>query len=219
MLGIFLILMPIIWFLLRDVATLETLHTKQEMLKAYVDQNYVLSALIFGGVYTVSAALAFPLGGIFVLLAGFLFGAFIGTVITVLAATIGGVVVFLLTRYLFKDWVEEHYGKYLAPIEKELCEHPASYLLFLRFMPVVPYIVINVVPALVNVRFSTFVWTSIIGLLPGAFIFALAGKELSRIASTGDVLTPSLVISLLLLAGISLIPPIYRKYMQYKRKQ
>ncbi|XKT74878.1 MAG: TVP38/TMEM64 family protein [Patescibacteria group bacterium UBA2103] len=218
-LGIFLILMPIIWFVLKDVITLETIHMKQSLLKAYVAEHHILSVLIFGGIYTVSAALAFPLGGIFVLLAGFLFGAFIGTVVTVLAATLGGVIIFLLTRYFFKDWVEKHYGKYLAPIEKELAEHPASYLLFLRFMPVVPYLVINVVPALVNVRFSTFLWTSIVGLLPGAFIFALAGKELSRIASTGDVLTPSLIISLLLLAGLSLVPPVYRKYAAYKKKQ
>lgn len=216
--GIFLVILVIAWLVARDVITLEAIQTRQATLVGFVDQNYWLSILIYGAIYTVSAAAAFPLGGIFVLTAGFLFGPIIGTIVAVFAATLGGVIIFLLTRYFFKDWVEEHFGKYVEPIEKELEEHPASYLLFLRFMPVVPYLVINVVPALVNVRFSTFLWTSIVGLAPGAFIFALAGGGLSRLASTGDVLTPSLITSLLLLAGISLVPLVYRKYRKYKER-
>lgn len=215
-LGLFLITMLIVWFFLKDVVTLEVLQAKQMELKAFVDTNYFLALLIFSIVYAFSATTAFPLGGIFVLLAGFLFGVVIGTVVTVLVATFGGAALFLATKYWCKDWVESHYGKYLAPIEKELNEHPASYMLFLRFMPVVPYIVINVVPALVNVRFSTFLWTSLIGLLPGAVIFTVAGKELSRIASTGDVMTPSLIFALFLLGGLSLVPLVYRKYRKYK---
>lgn len=218
LIGAFFILLVIAWLIARDVITLEAIQTKQTALVGFVDQNYWLSILIYGAIYTVSAAAAFPLGGIFVLTAGFLFGPIVGTIVAVLAATLGGVIIFLLTKYFFKDWVEEHFGKYVAPIEKELLEHPASYLLFLRFMPVVPYLVINVVPALVGVRFTTFLWTSVIGLAPGAFIFALAGGGLSRLASTGDVLTPSLIISLLLLAGISLVPLVYRKYRKYKER-
>lgn len=208
--------MLVAWFFLKDVATLETIHAQQLALKNFVGAHYVLALLSFAGVYMVSAATAFPLGGVFTLLSGYLFGAFVGTIVTVLMATLGGVVIFFLTKYFFKDWVQHRFGKYLEPIEKELLEHPASYLLFLRFMPVVPYIVINVVPALVGVRFSTFLWTSIVGLLPGSLIFNFAGKELSRIVNTGDVLTPSLIVSLLLLSALSLVPLLYRKYRLYK---
>jgi len=218
-LGLFLIAILIVWFFLKDVITLEVLHTKQLELKAFVEAHYFIALFAFTAVYTFSAATAFPLGGILVLLAGFLFGAIIGTAATVFGAVFGGTIIFFLTKYGFKDWVEEHYGKYLAPIEKELCEHPASYLLFLRFMPVVPYIVINVVPALVNVRFSTFLWTSIVGLLPGSLIFAIAGQELSRIANTGDVMTPFLIFALFLLGGLSLVPLVYRKYRKYKARR
>lgn len=218
-LGLFLFLALLAWFFFKDVITLEFIQGKQIALTHFVETNYFLALLIFAGVYTISAAMAFPLGGVLVLLSGFLFGALVGTVIAVLSATLGGVIVFLTTKYFFKDWVENNFGKYLAPIEKELTEHPASYLLFLRFMPVVPYIVINTVPALVRVRFRTFLWTTIIGLIPGALIFALAGKELSRIAKTGDVLTPSLIIALLLLSGLSLVPLIYKKYRKFKSTQ
>lgn len=216
--GLFIIAMFLIWLFLKDVVTLEVLQSKQMDLKGFVDTNYLFALLIFTAAYTVSAATAFPLGGILVLLAGFLFGAVVGTLATVFGATFGGAFIFLTARYGFKEWVESHYGKYLAPIEKELCEHPASYMLFLRFMPVVPYIVINVVPALVNVRFRTFLWTSVIGLLPGSIVFAVAGQELSRIASTGDIMTPSLVFALFLLGGLSLVPLVYRKYRKYKTK-
>jgi len=214
--GLFLIAIPIVWLFLKDVITLEVLQMRQMELKDFVEVHYFVALFVFTAVYAFSAATAFPLGGILVLLAGFLFGAIIGTVATVFGATFGGALIFLLTRYGFKDWIEKHYGKYLAPIEKELCDHPASYLLFLRLMPVVPYIVINVVPALVNVRFRTFLWTSVVGLLPGSLIFAVAGQELSRIASTGDIMTPSLIFALLLLGGLSLIPLIFKKYRKYK---
>ena len=217
--GLFLLAILLVWFFLKDIVTLELLQMKQLELQTFVENKYFLALIIFTAVYAVSAAAAFPLGGILVLLSGFLFGTLIGTLATVLGATFGGVVIFFATKYWLKDWVEGRYGKYLAPIEKELTEHPASYLLFLRFMPVVPYIVINVVPALVNVRFRTFLWTTIVGLLPGSFVFALAGKELSRIAKTGDVLTPTVVFALLLLAGLSLVPLVYKKYTAYKNKQ
>jgi uncharacterized membrane protein YdjX (TVP38/TMEM64 family) len=208
--------MVVAWFFLKEVVTLDAIHAQQLSLKNFVDAHYFLALISFAGVYMVSATTAFPLGGILVLLSGYLFGAFVGTIVTVAIATLGGVVVFFITKYVCKDWVQKRFGKYLAPIEKELTEHPASYLLFLRFMPVVPYIVINVVPALVGVRFSTFLWTSVVGLLPGALIFNLAGKELSRIVNTGNVLTPSLIVSLLLLSALSLVPLIYRKYRLYK---
>ena len=214
--GLFLLISLIAWLLLRDVITIEVFQAKQDALEVFVNEYYVLALILFLVLYTISAATAFPLGGVFVFSAGFLFGTVVGTAVSVFAATLGGVIVFFIARYGFKEWIETTYGKYLAPLEKELLEHPASYLLFLRFMPVVPYIVINVVPALVNVRFSTFLWTSIVGLLPGAFIFALAGSGVSHIASTGNVVAPSLVFALLLLAGISLAPMFYRKYKRFR---
>jgi len=215
-LGFFFLGAILLWFFLKDVVTLEVLQEKQIELRSFVDANYLLALVMFTAAYTLSAAAAFPLGGVLVLLAGFLFGTFIGAMATVLAATLGGVLIFVTTRAFFKDWVEDHYGKYLKPIEKELCEHPVSYLLFLRLMPLVPFIVINVGSALVNIRLSTFVWTSVVGLLPGALLFAAAGGELSRIVDTGDVLTPSFIFLLLLLGTMALMPLAYKKYRVYK---
>ncbi|MBL1433994.1 TVP38/TMEM64 family protein [Candidatus Wolfebacteria bacterium] len=216
--GIFVLGAILLWFFLKDVVTLEVLQEKQMELRSFVDGNYFLALFIFTVAYTLSAAAAFPLGGVLVLLAGFLFGTLIGAAATVFAATLGGVLIFVVTRAFFKEWIEERYGKYLKPIEKELCEHPVSYLLFLRLMPLVPFIVINVGSGLVNIRLRTFVWTSVVGLLPGALLFAGAGSELSRIAKTGDVLTPSFIFLLLLLGTMALMPLVYKKYRVYKAR-
>lgn len=218
-LGLFLIVAAAVWFLLKDVITLEALQAGKASLKAFVDFHYNVALLIYIGVYSLSAAAAFPLGGVLVIASGFLFGTFVGTFATVFAATVGGIIVFLIARYGFKDWIEEHHGKYLEPIEREVSEHPVSYLLFLRLLPVVPYLVINVVAALVNVRLSTFIWTSVVGLLPGSFLLSLAGKELSRIAETGEILASSVALVLFLLAIVSLMPLAYTKYKKYKLRK
>jgi uncharacterized membrane protein YdjX (TVP38/TMEM64 family) len=217
-LGLFLIIVGAAWFFLKDVITLEALQEGKASLKAFVTLHYNVALLIYVGVYSLSAAVAFPLGGVFVIASGLLFGTVIGALATVLASTLGGIAVFFIARYGFKDWIEEHHGKYLAPIEKEVSDHPISYLLFLRLMPVVPYLVINVVAALVNVRLSTFIWTSVVGLLPGAFLLALVGQEISRIAETGEILTSSVVLVLFLLALASLMPLAYTKYRKYRLK-
>jgi len=215
-LGLFLIAAAVAWFFLKDMVTLEALQEGKASLKAFVDFHYNVALLIYIAVYSLSAAVAFPLGGVFVIASGFLFGTITGALATVLASTLGGIVVFLIARYGFKDWIEEHHGKYLAPIEKEVSDHPISYLLFLRLMPIMPYLVINVVAALVNVRLSTFIWTTALGLLPGAFLLALAGQEISRIAETGEILTSSIILILFLLALVSLMPLVYTKYRKYR---
>lgn len=207
----FIFLLVCIWAIGADVFSFDNVQEHRAMLLAFVDQNYVLSLIVFTLTYGFSAAVAFPLGGIFVLLAGFLYGPVLGTLIAVVVGTLGNLVAFLLVRGLLHDWVERRFGERLAPIEREIAEHPASYLLFLRFMPVVPYMVINAGAALVRVPLSTYIWTSLLGLLPGAIIFAFAGRELGRITSTGDVVTPSFILTLILLALLSFVPLVYKK--------
>lgn len=201
----------LIWLIAREYISFETIQAHRDELATFVDAHYVLAILIFGAVYTISAAIAFPLGGVFVMLAGFLFGPIVGTAIAVLAATFGGFIVFLITRYLIRDWVQEHFGSVLIPIEREIATHPAAYLLMLRISPVVPYLLINTAPAVVKVSPVTFIWTGIVGFLPGAFIFAMVGGQLGRITSTGDILTPGLILVLILLGVVSVLPLAYKK--------
>lgn len=201
----------LLWLLGQEFISFDSIQAHRSGLALFVETNYTLALLIFSAVYTISAAIAFPLGGVFVMLAGFLFGPVVGTIVAVLAATLGGFIVFLITRYLLQDWIQEHFGAVLRPIENEIAMHPAAYLLMLRLSPVVPYIIINTAPALIRVSPLTFIWTSIVGLLPGAFVFALVGGQLGRITSTGDIFTPGLILVLVLLGVVSVIPLLYKK--------
>ena len=78
---------------------------------------------------------------------GFIFGRWVGTVLVVLAATIGATLVFLAARYLFADAARRRMGALGEKISAGFTENALSYLLFLRLVPLFPFFLVNLAPA------------------------------------------------------------------------
>lgn len=210
---VFLSILIFLALLGKDYLTLGNFRNHQIALTLFVEQHRILAVLTFSAIYFISAAVV-PLGGFLALVAGFFFGTFWGTTIAMISGTLGSMTVFILTQYFFRDWVQEHYGKHLLPVEKELHTHPLSYLLFLRFLPIMPHLVINTIPAVVRMRTSTFFLATIIGTFPGTLLFVYAGRELGRISQTGEVFSTTLIVLFVLLAVLAALPLVYKKYFK-----
>lgn len=180
-------------FVLRDYLSFETLRDNRMALLAYRDAHFGLLALGFVGVYVGIVAFSLPGAAVASVTGGFLFGLAVGTVLNIAAATIGAGLIFLAARWgagaVLSARFDASEGK-LQKIRTGLRENEISVLLLMRLVPVVPFFVANLLPALVGVRFGTFMWTTAVGIIPGGIVFTWIGVGVGEVFDRGD--TPDL---------------------------
>ena len=181
----------------------------------YVD-NRILTILAFMAIYIAMAALSLPGAAIMTLAAGAIFGLPVGLVLVSFASTIGATLACLLARYLFRDAVQNRFGKYLGRINEGVEKDGAFYLFALRLVPAFPFFVINLAMALTPIRLWTFYWVSQVGMLAGTAVYVNAGKEIGRLESLGGILSPTLLISFALLG---VFPIIAKKVLKVLNKR
>lgn len=201
----------LLWLLVagQDFLTFEYLKTNHHTLRNYVATHYARSALIFILLY-LSTSLVVP-GALALTVAG---GALFGTLPTALfvniGATVGSVVAFYVTRYLLAAWVQERYRNELVRFHRELEQHGYSYLLTLRIIPILPAFLVNYLAGLTRVPPRTFIWTTSLGVLPGALIYAYAGSRLARLESAADIVSLPMMAVFLMMGLFSLLPVILK---------
>lgn len=184
---------------------LDTLFTQIDQFRRSVDTNLALSLAIFAGVYIGVTALSLPIATPLSLLAGALFGRWLGTGLVVVSATVGGTLAMLLARYVFRDVVERRFGTRLAAIRTGIDRDGAFYLWSLRLVPLFPFFLVNLAMGLTRMRVRTFAIVSLLGMLPGTFVYVNAGTEVGQIQSTAGLLSPTLIISFALLGIVPLV--------------
>jgi pyruvate/2-oxoglutarate dehydrogenase complex dihydrolipoamide dehydrogenase (E3) component/uncharacterized membrane protein YdjX (TVP38/TMEM64 family) len=162
----------------------------------------------FFAVYVAVTALSLPGAAIMTLLAGAIFGLWVGTLLVSFASSLGALLAMLVSRYVLRDSVKSKFGARLADIDKGIERDGAFYLFTLRLVPVFPFFVINLLMGLTAMKAATFYWVSQLGMLAGTLVYVNAGTQLAQIRSLQGILSPGLVGSFVLLG---LFPLVARK--------
>ena len=199
-----------------DFFSFENLKHYRETLLNLLDENKIIFPTLFILIYIVSTALSIP-GAVFLtIIAGFLFGKYLATIYVAIGATIGASILFIAATTAIKDFFIKKAGTLLNKISIGFQKNAKCYLLFLRLIPLFPFWLVNIVPALFKIRFSTFLWTTFFGILPGTFVFAQAGTALESIIKQDQfelksIFTFEVTLALVLLAIFMLLPIIFKK--------
>lgn len=170
----------------------------------YATQPWLVAGAYFA-VYVAVAALSLPGAAIMTLLAGALFGLWVGTLIVSFASSLGALLAMLSARYVLRDSVKSRFGARLADIDKGIAREGALYLFTLRLVPVFPFFVVNLLMGLTAMRAASFYWVSQLGMLAGTLVFVNAGTQLAQITSLQGILSPGLIASFVLLGLFPLI--------------
>lgn len=213
-----LIGMAIIYFTgLYRYLSFNALRSYHDTLKLFVQAHPVAVPFLYILVYIASTALSIP-GAIFLtLLGGYLFPQPFSTIYVVFAATCGATLIFLAARTAMGDSIKRKAGPFLKKMEKGFNDNAASYMLFLRLVPLFPFWIVNLAPAFFGVRLRTYVWTTFVGIAPASFVFTLAGGGLEKIFATNQALSLSAVfntelkVALTLLGILALVPIVVKK--------
>ena len=196
--------------------TLEALKANRQSLLAYYESHRLATVAGFMGIYILQTALSLPGAAILSLAAGAIFGSALGTLYAVTAATIGAALAFLVTRYLLREAIIKRFGTNLEGLNRELEARGFNYLLFLRLVPLFPFFLINLAAGLTRLPLRVFVAGTLIGIIPGGFVFVNAGASLATIDSLADVASPRVLGSFALLGLFAMVPVIYGKLKQRK---
>jgi uncharacterized membrane protein YdjX (TVP38/TMEM64 family) len=207
-----------LFFDLGRFLTLETLKNNRQSLLDYYAGHKTAMVAGFMAVYVVQTALSLPGAAILSLAAGAIFGSLLGTLYANIAATLGATLAFLVTRYLLRDAVLGKFGPRLEGINRELEERGLNYLLFLRLVPVFPFFLINLAAGLTRLPLRTFFIGTMLGIIPGGFVYVNAGASLATINSLKEVASPRVLGSFALLGLFALVPVVYNK-LHESRKQ
>lgn len=198
--------------------SLDYLRIYHKSLKTFVEMHPIAVPIAFCLVYIISTALSVP-GAVFLtLLGGYLFPQPFSTLYVVFSATCGATLIFLAARTALKDIMKKKAGPFLQKMEKGFQENAVSYLLFLRFVPIFPFWLVNIAPAFFEVSLITFVWTTLVGIFPGTLVFTLAGGGLDKILENNQTFSISTIfntqikIALVLLGITALVPIIWKKF-------
>ncbi|WP_043761822.1 FAD-dependent oxidoreductase [Aeromonas taiwanensis] len=179
--------------------SLAQLQARQASLALWVERHFVAASLLFLMIYVLSTALSLPGASLLTLAGSAVFGVAWGLLLVSFASSLGATLAFLSARFLLRDWVSARFGDKLATFQTGMAKDGPFYLLSLRLIPLFPFFLVNLVMGLTPIRVSTYYWVSQLGMLPGTFVYVLAGSELATLTSTGNILSPGLVAALTLL--------------------
>ncbi|AWX99201.1 pyridine nucleotide-disulfide oxidoreductase [Marinomonas primoryensis] len=193
------------YFDLHQLLTLQGLKSGLAQFETWRAESPLLVGGAFLILYVIVTALSLPGAVIMTLAAGALFGLGWGLLIVSFASSIGATLAFLVSRYLLQDMVQKRFGDRLKAINEGVEKEGAFYLFTLRLVPIFPFFLINLLMGLTTIRAVTFYWVSQVGMLAGTFVFVNAGTQLGQLESLSGILSPSLLLSFVLLGVFPLI--------------
>lgn len=215
-------------FGLHEYLSLSVLAEQRGALIAFVEENALIAGALYIVSYALATALSFPAASVLTIFGGFLFGWLAGGIMTAFAATLGASVLFLAARSAFGASLRERAGGWVSRFSDGFRENAFSYLLILRLAPVFPFFVVNIAPALFEVKLKTYVAATFLGILPGTFAYAYLGTGIDSVfrsaaaagrdVTIGDVVTTDITIAFALLAMVAAIPVIVGKWRRSRAR-
>ena len=202
--------------------SLQALKENNELLSRWREEYYFTSVLLFVGVYGVLSAFSVPVGAWMTVAGGYVFGTFVGGFFSLFGATLGALAIFFIARFSVADTLRKKCGNIIEKMESGFKENQLSYMLVLRLVPLFPFWLVNIVPAFLNVSTRSYFIGTLLGMIPGALVYASIGNGLSTIVENqiepdfGIIYSPQVLVPIIGLAILAFIPVVYKKISKRK---
>ncbi len=178
---------------------------------AFIASNYVLSIALFFLIYIADNIFMLPIASLLTLFAGMFFGPLVATIITLCAATVGSMVSFFLARYLIGKRLQETYVKELKRFNELMAIYGTYYLFIVRLMPIIPFVMVNILAGLTLVRTKIFVLTTFFGLIPVTLLLVFSGQELQHAITLQEIFSGKMIFMGIMLALLTILPLLVKK--------
>jgi uncharacterized membrane protein YdjX (TVP38/TMEM64 family) len=208
-----------------SIININLINTHQNYILNFIENNFYLASLLFILIYIIAVIFSIPGAWLITVSGGYIFGWLIGGFLAVIGATLGACIIFIMAKNLLRNFFSKkiiNKKSILIKIENGVKRDAFSYLLFMRLMPIFPFVFVNIVPALLGIRFNIYAVTTFIGIIPGTFVYALLGEGANEIFISGNVSSLEtydsfkIIIGLSGLSILSLLPIVIKYLKIYK---
>ena len=210
-------------FTLEELTSYEFIKNNRDYFFGLKQTNLLLLSVVFiffTIVWVLMAGFGIPVA----LLAGFIFGKWLGTIILVLGLSIGATILYIFGNYFLKEVIKEKFLNKFQNLEIKFKRSEFIFLLIYRFVGGIPFAIANILPCLFNVKISNFFWSTLIGITPSSFLIVSIGSGLEKIINQNleapklleIIYSPDIYIPMIAFAVLIIITIITRKIF-YKK--
>ncbi len=188
----------------------------QTALRDFAARHPAGAAAAYVTVYCAVVAFSVPGGGVLTIVGGLMFGPWRGAAFAVIGASSGAMLLFLLARSVLAAPLARRLGVFAERLREGLARDGFNYLLALRLVPVVPFWLVNLAPALLGMRLAPYAGATVLGIIPASVVFAGVGAGLGDVLAAGHapdsglLFAPRFLLPLLGLAVLALLPALWR---------
>ena len=216
-----LLMLVFLWILLKnfsiqDFTSYELIKANRDALEEIKNNNFFFMSIMFF-LGTTIWVLLLGFGTPIVLVGGFIFGKWFGTLLTVFGLSFGATLLYIFANYFLKETIEEKFSKKFINFIDMFKKNEFIFFLIYRNIPGVPFFISNILPTLINVKLKNFFFGTLIGMTPQLFVGVSLGAGLNKVLEenknppsffdliiTPDVYFPIIGLIVIVLLGIIL---------------
>ena len=210
-------------FTLEELTSYEFIKNNRDYFFGLKQTNLLLLSVIFIFLTIVWVLMA-GFGSPVALLAGFIFGKWLGIIILVLGLSVGATILYIFGNYFLKEMIKEKFLNRFKNLEIKFKKSEFIFLLVYRFVGGIPFAIANVLPCLFNVKIFNFFWSTLIGIIPSTFLIVSIGSGLEKIINQNleapkfleIIYSPDIYIPMIAFVALIIITIITRKIF-YKK--
>ena len=211
------------YFTIEELTSYDFLKNNRDYLIAVKESNILLSSIIFF-IFTVFWTLMLGFGSPILLLAGFIFGKWLGSLLAVFALSVGATLLYIFCNFYLKDLIKDKFSKKFSYLSNKFQKNEFNFFLIYRFVGGIPFAISNILPCIFNVKVSNFFWATFIGMIPQIFILASISSGLEKVIDqnlkapkvTDVIVNPDIYIPLITFFILILTTIFFRKFF-YKK--
>ena len=205
----FLIITIFLWFFFQkfsfqDFSSYKLIRQNRDALEELKNANIILSGILFFFA-TIIWVLLLGFGSPILLISGFLFGKWLGTLIAIFGLTIGATIIYIFANFFFKDLIYKKFSQRFSNLTQKFKKNEFTFFLIYRFIGGIPFAIANVLPVLFNVKIRNYFFGSFLGMAPQIFIGTSLGAGLNKILENNSdipnfkelILTPDIYLPIL----------------------
>tara|TARA_Y100000590_G_scaffold225494_1_gene254916 strand:+ start:1501 stop:2217 length:717 start_codon:yes stop_codon:yes gene_type:complete len=172
-------------FSIEDFTSYEFIKKNFNEFSSIKNKNLFLVSFLFF-IFTVIWVLLLGFGTPIFLIGGFIFGKWLGTLLTVLSLSIGATLLYIFANFYLKEFIKKKFSKKFNFLSNKFKKNEFIFFVIYRFIGGIPFFISNILPTLFNVKVKIFFFGSIIGMLPQLFIGTTLGSGIGKIIENNE---------------------------------
>ncbi|NJO75889.1 MAG: TVP38/TMEM64 family protein [Leptolyngbyaceae cyanobacterium RM1_406_9] len=178
-------------------------------IQVWLEQAGVWAPIIYIALYISATLLILPSTALN-LAGGAIFGVWLGTLWTSLAALIAAIAAFAFTRTVGRKLVANRLAVRWQAMDAEIVRGGLFYMFAIRLLPIIPYGLVNFAAGLTSVSFKDYTLGTALGTVPGVLPFVMLGSSGLNAMRTGETIP--------LIGALSLIGILVAGATWYRRR-